>query len=589
MKRVSANLLTEVTQLVRKGESLIESGDNDLALEVLYEALHLDPKNSRIINDIGVALLLMGDHDEAARVFGIAIQVDPQNQAAVDNLVARRGQELVDFDGDEAALVAEPSPSDDPAEKEGGQAAEEVGAGPAVRAQLLAGVLDGESRVLVAGVPSTELRLRLADHLGEVRSVALRWLADDGAGRGQHSFDSVLLPGPFATGDHMSEFTRAAASRLRDGGVVAAAVRFDAMDEAWPCPDPTLVEERRIVVRPDGEVVPFDRARAGDTVILVLRRGQRANSTRPPATPSTRPVVVLEREESSDPVDRLLRTLLAARGLPHRVIALAKRSESEIRDLLEEVAPSAIVAPIDPPVHAVPWLVESRCAGIPVLLPERGHAADRVRLTILDGTECARPGLASVEEVDPDLREYLADRFLERRRRPARAAASSGVGVLLPGPGDGENVSEIEQWLESLPEDARRSWWIVRELDKPAIPVGAPRDREPRQARDVLAEAEVGLADVSPLALALVAEGRPVVVTGRPFFAGYGFARRAGKHRIAAELASAGRDPNLSPEEASRADRFFYHLLFEVSVRAEPRELGELLEARLASLRVVGR
>ena len=104
MKPGSENLSAEIVRLVRQGEQMIEDGESTDALDLLYRALFLDPRNARIINDIGVALLLVGRTDEAEEVFRDAVEVAPQNQAAVENLIAVTARQRLEHDADRQDL-----------------------------------------------------------------------------------------------------------------------------------------------------------------------------------------------------------------------------------------------------------------------------------------------------------------------------------------------------------------------------------------------------------------------------------------------------------------------------------------------------
>ncbi len=72
----------KVLDLIKKGNSFLESGNYDDALSYFEQALILESNNAEIWNKKGVALRSLGRYDEALECFNKSLSIDPKDNEA---------------------------------------------------------------------------------------------------------------------------------------------------------------------------------------------------------------------------------------------------------------------------------------------------------------------------------------------------------------------------------------------------------------------------------------------------------------------------------------------------------------------------
>ena len=74
--------MLNVTELIKKGKVLLDSGDFEKALSFFEQALLIDQNNPEIWNFKGVTLRSMGRYDEALECFNKSLEIDPRDKFA---------------------------------------------------------------------------------------------------------------------------------------------------------------------------------------------------------------------------------------------------------------------------------------------------------------------------------------------------------------------------------------------------------------------------------------------------------------------------------------------------------------------------
>lgn len=602
MKPGSENLSAEIVRLVRQGEQMIEDGESTDALDLLYRALFLDPRNARIINDIGVALLLVGRTDEAEEVFRVAVEVDPQNQAAVENLIAVTARQRLEHEADRQDLsivsLEDADAPDDSFEIVGDELLEllerdareeaRIESDPdrmraEARYEMLASHIAPDSRCLVVGSVERDgiRRLRSAS-----RTVA--WSSfgalDGLRSEAEPTWDVVLFAEPLAGARCIEEVIRRGEACLGEAGSIALVLRrtteVDRALQSAVCATNLEVTERWRQRR-DGGFSKAESQTETEIEIVFLRRG---GATAVPGPSRTALVLRSANEPEGRSADRRIASIL--RGLGFRVVVTTVRrcSDAAVAQRLAADAPDLVVTPLDALREVAGWVQVANRAGVPVLAPER-CGVDRVRIELLSASADWRPRRCDLAALplDEDQAERLRTAFLDHKR--GRDPERSGIGLVLGG------LGTARERLDELPEAHGRieRWWRVTSRRDGegrhrlvAVPISGNADpSDAPDPFDLLARADIAVTDESPLGLHVVARGCPLVVTGRPSYACFGFSRSASADDLLGVVASAAQDECLGASEARNRDRFFYHLLFEATVPDTRDELRELLALRL--------
>lgn len=76
---------SESLALTQDGSSLIKSGQYESAINVLNQAIILDPLSTSALTNLGTAQMLHGDQDKAEATFDAALSIDPQHWPALTN------------------------------------------------------------------------------------------------------------------------------------------------------------------------------------------------------------------------------------------------------------------------------------------------------------------------------------------------------------------------------------------------------------------------------------------------------------------------------------------------------------------------
>lgn len=74
--------MTEIDILVKQGNSLLNDGKFEEALEYFEHALLLDQTNPELWNCKGIALRSIGRYDEAIECFNKSLEIDPRDNKA---------------------------------------------------------------------------------------------------------------------------------------------------------------------------------------------------------------------------------------------------------------------------------------------------------------------------------------------------------------------------------------------------------------------------------------------------------------------------------------------------------------------------
>ena len=72
--------MPEISDLIKKGKSLITEGNFEDALAYFEQALLLDRNNPDIWNQKGVTLRSLGRYDEALECFNKSLELDPADK-----------------------------------------------------------------------------------------------------------------------------------------------------------------------------------------------------------------------------------------------------------------------------------------------------------------------------------------------------------------------------------------------------------------------------------------------------------------------------------------------------------------------------
>ena len=74
--------MSEIDELLNKGQSLMDDGKFDDALGFFEQALLLDQNNPDLWNYKGVALRSMGRYEESMECFNKSLEIDPRDKKA---------------------------------------------------------------------------------------------------------------------------------------------------------------------------------------------------------------------------------------------------------------------------------------------------------------------------------------------------------------------------------------------------------------------------------------------------------------------------------------------------------------------------
>jgi len=74
--------VTEIDELLNKGQSLLDAGKFEDALGFYEQALLLDQNNPDLWNQKGVALRSMGRYEESMECFNKSLEIDPRDKKA---------------------------------------------------------------------------------------------------------------------------------------------------------------------------------------------------------------------------------------------------------------------------------------------------------------------------------------------------------------------------------------------------------------------------------------------------------------------------------------------------------------------------
>ena len=74
--------MSEISELVNKGKSLLSEDKFEEALGFFEQALLLDQNDPELWNHKGVALRSMGRYDEALECFNRSLELDPRDKSA---------------------------------------------------------------------------------------------------------------------------------------------------------------------------------------------------------------------------------------------------------------------------------------------------------------------------------------------------------------------------------------------------------------------------------------------------------------------------------------------------------------------------
>ena len=72
----------KIRDLTKKGQSLLENGKFDSALEFFEQALLLNQNDPDLWNYKGIALRSMGRYEEAMECFNKSLEIDPRDRNA---------------------------------------------------------------------------------------------------------------------------------------------------------------------------------------------------------------------------------------------------------------------------------------------------------------------------------------------------------------------------------------------------------------------------------------------------------------------------------------------------------------------------
>jgi len=74
--------MDEIQDLVAKGQSFLEDGKFNDALDFFEQALLLNPDDPDLWNHKGIALRSMGRYEEAMECFNKSLKIDPRDKNA---------------------------------------------------------------------------------------------------------------------------------------------------------------------------------------------------------------------------------------------------------------------------------------------------------------------------------------------------------------------------------------------------------------------------------------------------------------------------------------------------------------------------
>ena len=74
--------MTQIKELVEKGQSLMDEGKYNEALAFFEQALLLNQNSADLWNHKGVALRSLGRYEEAVECFNRSLEIDPRDKDA---------------------------------------------------------------------------------------------------------------------------------------------------------------------------------------------------------------------------------------------------------------------------------------------------------------------------------------------------------------------------------------------------------------------------------------------------------------------------------------------------------------------------
>lgn len=74
--------MSDATDLIKKGSSLLFEGNFEDALSYFEQALILEPRNPELWNKKGSTLRSLGRYDDALECFNRALELDPSDKTA---------------------------------------------------------------------------------------------------------------------------------------------------------------------------------------------------------------------------------------------------------------------------------------------------------------------------------------------------------------------------------------------------------------------------------------------------------------------------------------------------------------------------